>query len=176
MCPKIFLLSFLQTFICFPPVISSSSRENRRVFCDIVACCQGTIVPLLLANQERIWSNLLIFLHFIHSVVSFSLVCLSAYVVNNIKWEPKRIPLLTRRMHDKQKKKWREMNNRDSVSLDAQTQCVSLLLVLFHLYWLSLTFPDWYAFLILFSLGLILAWPSYFCLWWLLFFFLLLFI
>lgn len=139
----------------------------------LVAVKAPSLVPLSLANQERVWSNLLIFLDFIHSVVSFSLVCLSAYVVNNMKWEPRRILLLTRGMHDEHKK-WCEMKDWDSVSLDAQTQYVSLLLVVFQLSWLSLTFPKWYAFLILFSLGLIPPWPSYSCLWWMLFFFFLL--
>lgn len=176
MCPKIFLFSLLQTFIRFLPVISSSSKENGSFFFFViwlVVIKAPSLVPLSLANQERVWSNLLIFLDFIHSVVSFSLVCLSAYVVNNMKWEPRRILLLTRGTHDEHKK-WCGIKDWDSVSLDAQTQCVSLLLVLFQLYWLSLTFPEWYAFLILFSLGLIPPWPSYSCLWWLLFFFFLL--
>lgn len=146
-------------------IIHRKWKRFSFIFFLLAGCCQGTsLVPLPLANQERIWSNLLIFLSFIHSVVSFSWVCLSVYVVNNMKWEPRRIPLLTRGMHDEHRKKWCEMKDWDSVSLDAQTQCVSLILVLFQLYWLSLTFPDWYAFLILFSLGLIPPWPSYFCL------------
>lgn len=166
MCPKIFLFLLLQTFIRFPPVISSSSKENGRFFCDMVGFCQGTISRSASPSQSR--KNM---------VKSFdfypfsSLVCLSVYVVNNMKWEPRWIPLLMRGMHDVHKKKWCEMKDWDSVSLDAQTQCVSLLLVLFQLYWLSLTFPNWYAFLILFSLSLIPPWPSYSCLWWLLFFF-----
>lgn len=165
MCPKIFLFLLLQTFIRFSPVISSSSKENGRFFCDMVGFCQGTISRSASPSQSR--KNM---------VKSFdfypfsSLVCLSVYVVNNMKWEPRWIPLLMRGMHDVHKKKWCEMKDWDSVSLDAQTQCVSLLLVLFQLYWLSLTFPNWYAFLILFSLSLIPPWPSYSCLWWLLFF------
>lgn len=119
--------------------------------------------PILLpiANQERTRSDVLIFVNFIHSLVRFSLVC--SYEVSNMKWVARRICLLTRGMHDERKKKWCEMEDWDSVSLDAQTQCVSLLLVFFQLYLLFLTFHsyDWYSFLILFSLGLIPPWPLY---------------
>lgn len=149
------LTALLQAFIDFTSVISSSSKENGFFF--MVKC----LAPI--ANQERIWSDLLIFVNFIHSLVRFSLVCSYSYVVSNMKWVARRICSPTRGMHDERKKKWCEMEDWDGVSLDAQTQCVSLLLVFFQLYLLFLTFYsyNWYSFLILFSLGLIPAWPLY---------------
>lgn len=183
LCVFSFKIFFFVLFLCLQRFFSFHSYKHSSVFfqlslhhpkkmegffCDMVGCCQGTISRFAFPSQSR--------KGMVKSVDLFGFYpfsCLSAYVVNNMKWEPRRILLLTQGVHDEHKK-WCGMKDWDSVSLDAQTQCVSLLLVLFQLYWLSLTFPEWYAFLILFSLGLIPPWPSYSCLCWLLFFFFLL--
>lgn len=155
------LTALLQAFIRFTSVISHQKKIDFFMVKWLVLVKAPFPIMLPIANQERTWSDVLIFVNFIHSLVRFSLVCL--YEVSNMKWVARRICSPTRGMHDERKKKWCEMEDWDSVSSDAQTQRFSLLLVFFQLYVLFLIFHlyDWYSFLMLFSFGLIPSWPLY---------------
>lgn len=99
MCPKIFLFSLFYKHSSIFLQLSLHHPKKMEVFFFfffviwLFVVKAPSLVPLPLANQERIWSNLLIFLDFIRSVVSFCLVCSSAYAVNNMTREPRRIPV-----------------------------------------------------------------------------------
>lgn len=152
------LTALLQISIRFPPVISSSSKENR-LFLWLLLVKAPSLALLPQANQERIWSDLLIFLNFIHSVVRFPLVCVSGkqYEMGTEK-NPVAAAACAWRMQNEVM--WNGRLGQCVIGC-SNTMCFLTPGSLSSLFTFSFHSYDWYAFLILFSLGLNPPRPSY---------------
>lgn len=111
-----------------------------------------SLVLLPQANQGRIWSDLFIFLNFIHPVVRFPLACLSGkqYEMGTEKYPAAGAACAWRTQNEVM----RNARLGQCVIGCSNTMCFLTPGSLSTLLTFSLHSYDWYAFLILFSLGL----------------------